>query len=116
MNRASDYTFKTGGLMREEDYPYTGNDGGTCKLDKSKIVSLRCVKLQCFRIVLAVAINAEYMQTCLVCPYICSRRLNHGVLLARLGWVCSGRQGLKKNRIGSLKNSWGENGFYKIYM
>ena len=39
MNSAFEYTLKTGGLMREDDYPYTGTDGGTCKLDKSKIVA-----------------------------------------------------------------------------
>lgn len=41
MNIASAYTFETGGLMREEDYPYTGaTDGdGICKFDKSKIVA-----------------------------------------------------------------------------
>ena len=41
MNIASAYTFDTGGLMREEDYPYTGaTDGdGICKFDKSKIIA-----------------------------------------------------------------------------
>lgn len=39
MNTAFEYTLKTGGLMREEDYPYTGTDKGACKLDKSKIVA-----------------------------------------------------------------------------
>lgn len=42
MNMAFEYTFETGGLMREEDYPYTGTtiDGdGICKFDKSKIVA-----------------------------------------------------------------------------
>lgn len=39
MNTAFEYTLKTGGLMREKDYPYTGTDKGTCKLDKSKIVA-----------------------------------------------------------------------------
>lgn len=39
MNSAFEYTLKAGGLMREEDYPYTGNDRGTCKFDKSKIAA-----------------------------------------------------------------------------
>ncbi|MBA0557086.1 hypothetical protein Golob_027139 [Gossypium lobatum] len=39
MNSAFEYTLKAGGLMREEDYPYTGTDRGTCKFDKSKIVA-----------------------------------------------------------------------------
>lgn len=39
MNSAFEYTLKAGGLMREEDYPYTGSDGGRCKFDKNKIVA-----------------------------------------------------------------------------
>ena len=39
MNTAFEYTLKAGGLMREEDYPYTGNDRGSCKFDKSKIAA-----------------------------------------------------------------------------
>lgn len=39
MNSAFEYTLKAGGLMREEDYPYTGTDRGTCKFDKSKIAA-----------------------------------------------------------------------------
>ncbi|XP_048620012.1 ATP-dependent DNA helicase pif1-like [Brassica napus] len=96
MNSAFEYTLKTGGLVREEDYPYTGKDGATCKLDKSKIVA----SVSNFSVIsigeeqiaanlvkngpLAVAINAAYMQTYIggvSCPYICMRRLNHGVLL-----------------------------------
>ncbi|WZZ71742.1 hypothetical protein YC2023_083112 [Brassica napus] len=95
MNSAFEYTLKTGGLVREEDYPYTGKDGATCKLDKSKIVA----SVSNFSVIsigeeqiaanlvkngpLAVAINAAYMQTYIggvSCPYICMRRLNHGVL------------------------------------
>lgn len=39
MNSAFEYTLKAGGLMREEDYPYTGTDRGTCKFDKGKVVA-----------------------------------------------------------------------------
>lgn len=39
MNSAFEYTLKSGGLMREEDYPYTGKDNGGCKFDKSKIAA-----------------------------------------------------------------------------
>lgn len=39
MTNAFEYTLKAGGLMREKDYPYTGRDRGTCKLDKSKIAA-----------------------------------------------------------------------------
>ena len=39
MNSAFEYTLKAGGLMREEDYPYTGNDRGACKFDKNKVAA-----------------------------------------------------------------------------
>lgn len=39
MTSAFEYTLKAGGLEREEDYPYTGTDRGTCKFNKSKIVA-----------------------------------------------------------------------------
>lgn len=39
MNSAFEYTLKSGGLMKEQDYPYTGTDRGTCKFDKSKIAA-----------------------------------------------------------------------------
>ena len=38
-NSAFEYTLKAGGLMREKDYPYTGNDTGSCKFDKNKVVA-----------------------------------------------------------------------------
>lgn len=39
MTNAYEYTLKAGGLQREEDYPYTGTDGGPCKFDKTKIAA-----------------------------------------------------------------------------
>lgn len=39
MNSALEYTLKAGGLMQEEEYPYTGTDRGTCKFDKTKIAA-----------------------------------------------------------------------------
>ncbi|KAJ6897397.1 hypothetical protein NC651_023304 [Populus alba x Populus x berolinensis] len=39
MNSAFEYTLKAGGLMREEDYPYTGMDRGACKFDKDKVAA-----------------------------------------------------------------------------
>lgn len=39
MNNAFQYTLKAGGLMREEDYPYTGTDRGTCKFDQTKVTA-----------------------------------------------------------------------------
>ncbi|KAK6121467.1 hypothetical protein DH2020_044791 [Rehmannia glutinosa] len=39
MNSAFEYTLKAGGLMREEDYPYTGTDRASCKFDKNKIAA-----------------------------------------------------------------------------
>ncbi|KAJ6681102.1 CYSTEINE PROTEASE RD19C-RELATED [Salix koriyanagi] len=39
MNNAFEYALKSGGLEREEDYPYTGTDRGACKFDKSKVAA-----------------------------------------------------------------------------
>ncbi|XP_050231081.1 probable cysteine protease RD19B isoform X2 [Mercurialis annua] len=39
MKSAFEYTLKAEGLMREEDYPYIGTDGGACKLNKNKIAA-----------------------------------------------------------------------------
>ncbi|KAF8118375.1 hypothetical protein N665_0005s0140 [Sinapis alba] len=133
MNIAFQYTRETGGLLREEDYPYTGTtDGdGICKfVDKSKIVA----SVSNFSVVssnedqiaanlvkngpLAVAINAAYMKTYIggvSCPYMCSTILNHAVLLVGYG---SAQSRFKEKPYWIIKNSWGEtwgeNGFYKL--
>lgn len=39
MTTAFQYLLKSGGLVREEDYPYTGSQHSTCKFDKSKIAA-----------------------------------------------------------------------------
>ncbi|KAK4437731.1 Cysteine protease RD19A [Sesamum alatum] len=133
MNSAFEYTLKAGGLMREEDYPYTGTDHGTCKFDKTKIAA----KVANFSVVpideeqiaanlvkngpLAVAINAVFMQTYIggvSCPYICSKRLDHGVLLVGYGEAGYAPIRRKEKPYWIIKNSWGEkwgeNGYYKI--
>ncbi|KAB2603202.1 cysteine proteinase RD19a [Pyrus ussuriensis x Pyrus communis] len=133
MNSAFEYTLKAGGLMKEVDYPYTGTDGGTCKFDKSKIAAsvsnFSVVSLDEDQIAanlvkngpLAVAINAVFMQTYVggvSCPYICSKRLDHGVLLVGYGAAGYSPIRLKEKPYWIIKNSWGENwgenGFYKI--
>ncbi|GER50329.1 cysteine proteinase [Striga asiatica] len=133
MNSAFEYTLKSGGLMREKDYPYTGTDRGACKFDKSKIAA----KVANFSVVsldedqiaanlvkngpLAVAINAVFMQTYVKgvsCPYICSKRLDHGVLLVGYGESGYAPIRMKDKPYWIIKNSWGENwgenGYYKI--
>ncbi|KAL7002664.1 Cysteine protease rd19a [Sarracenia purpurea var. burkii] len=133
MNSAFEYSLKAGGLMREEDYPYTGTDRGTCKFDKTKIVAsvanFSAVSLDEDQIAanlvkngpLAVAINAVFMQTYIggvSCPYICSKRLDHGVLLVGYGSAAYAPIRMKEKPYWTIKNSWGEkwgeNGFYKI--
>ncbi|KAL3814102.1 hypothetical protein ACJIZ3_015370 [Penstemon smallii] len=133
MNSAFEYTLKSGGLMREEDYPYTGTDRGSCKFDKSKIAA----KVSNFSVVsldedqiaanlvkngpLAVAINAVFMQTYMKgvsCPFICSKRQDHGVLLVGYGQSGYAPIRLKEKPYWIIKNSWGpnwgEDGYYKI--
>ncbi|XP_057966147.1 cysteine protease RD19A [Malania oleifera] len=133
MTSAFEYTLKAGGLMREEDYPYTGTDRATCKFDKSKVAAsvanFSVVSLDEDQIAanlvkngpLAVGINAVFMQTYIggvSCPYICSRRLDHGVLLVGYGSAGYAPVRMKDKPYWIIKNSWGENwgenGFYNI--
>lgn len=67
------------------------------------------------------AINAVFMQTYIKgvsCPYICTRRLDHGVLLVGYGAAGYAPARMKEKPYWIIKNSWGENwgeqGFYKI--
>jgi cathepsin F len=133
MNTAFEYTLKAGGLMREKDYPYTGIDKGTCKFDKNKIAAsvrnFSLVSLDEDQIAanlvkhgpLAVAINAVFMQTYMggvSCPFICSKNLDHGVLLVGYGAAGYSPIRMKEKPYWIIKNSWGpnwgENGYYKI--
>ncbi|KAI5353781.1 hypothetical protein L3X38_006675 [Prunus dulcis] len=132
MNNAFEYTLKAGGLEREKDYPYTGTDD-TCKFDKSKVVAA----VSNFSVIstdedqiaanlvhhgpLAVGINAVFMQTYVKgvsCPYICGKRIDHGVLLVGYGSSGFAPIRFKVKPYWILKNSWGqswgEEGFYKI--
>ncbi|XVE69802.1 hypothetical protein DITRI_Ditri10aG0020700 [Diplodiscus trichospermus] len=133
MTSAFEYTLKAGGLEREEDYPYTGNDGGPCKFDKSKIAAsvanFSVISVDEDQIAanlvkhgpLAVGINAVFMQTYIggvSCPYICGRNLDHGVLLVGYGAAGYAPIRFKDKPFWIIKNSWGEswgeNGYYKI--
>jgi cathepsin F len=132
MNNAFEYSLKVGGLQREEDYPYTGRDG-TCKFDKSKIAA----SVSNFSVIsvdedqvaanlvkngpLAVGINAVYMQTYVggvSCPYICAKRLDHGVVLVGFGSAEYSVIRLKEKPYWIIKNSWGESwgeqGYYHL--
>ncbi|OWM75026.1 cysteine protease RD19A-like [Punica granatum] len=133
MTTAFEYTLQAGGLQREEDYPYTGTDRGPCKFDKTKIAA----SVSNFSVILldedqiaanlvkhgplAVGINAVYMQTYVKgvsCPYICSKHLDHGVLLVGYGAAGYAPIRFKEKPYWIIKNSWGENwgenGYYKI--
>ncbi|ERM96203.1 hypothetical protein AMTRI_Chr09g34550 [Amborella trichopoda] len=134
MTTAYEYLLKAGGVEREQDYPYTGTDRGTCKFDKSKIAA----KVSNFSVVsidedqmaanlvkngpLSVGINAVFMQTYIggvSCPYICSKRnLDHGVLIVGYGSAGYAPIRLKDKAYWIIKNSWGETwgekGYYKI--
>ncbi|XP_074286207.1 cysteine proteinase 15A-like [Silene latifolia] len=132
MNNAYEYLLKAGGLMREDDYPYTAWDG-TCKFDKTKIAA----RIANYSVVpadedqmaanlvkygpLPVGINARYMSSYISgvsCPQYCSDDLEHGVLI-----VGYGSSGYSPNRRQNkpywiIKNSWGKNwgddGYYKL--
>ncbi|XP_047328466.1 cysteine protease RD19A-like [Impatiens glandulifera] len=133
MTSAFEYALKSGGLSSEADYPYIGRDRKGCQFDKTKIAA----SVSNFSIVsadedqiaanllqygpLAVGINAVYMQTYIggvSCPYICSKRLDHGVLI--VGFASAGYAPirLKEKPYWIIKNSWGtnwgENGYYYI--
>ncbi|AES89347.2 putative cathepsin F [Medicago truncatula] len=115
-----EYIKKSGGLMRVEDYTYYKTN-----IARSVAANFSSVLVDDDQIAanllkygpLAVAINAAYMQTYVggvSCPYTCTRRLDHGVLLVGYG---SGAY-TKEKPYWIVKSSWGEtwgeNGYYKI--
>ncbi|KAA0873501.1 hypothetical protein EYC94_25965, partial [Enterobacter hormaechei] len=117
-----EYILQSGGVVGEKDYPYTGRDG-SCKFDKTKVVAsvsnFSVVSLDEDQIAanlvqngpLAVAINAVWMQTYISgvsCPYICSKRQDHGVVLVGFGKGYAPIR-LKEKPYWIIKNSWGEN-------
>ncbi|XP_065882277.1 cysteine proteinase 15A-like [Euphorbia lathyris] len=133
MTSAFEYIYKSGGLEREADYPYTGTDQGSCKFDKSKIVAsvsnFSVVSIDEEQIAanlvrngpLSVGINAVFMQTYMggvSCPYICSKRQDHGVVLVGYGAAAYSPIRFKDKPFWVIKNSWGENwgenGYYRI--
>lgn len=133
MNNAFEYILKSGGVQREEDYPYTGSDHGTCKFDKSKVAAtvanFSVVALDEDQIAanlvkngpLAVGIHAGYMQTYIggvSCPLVCLRSLDHGVVLVGYGSAGYAPIRFKEKPYWIIKNSWGPNwgdqGYYKI--
>ncbi|KAJ6681103.1 CYSTEINE PROTEASE FAMILY C1-RELATED [Salix koriyanagi] len=142
MNNAFEYALKSGGLEREEDYPYTGTDRGACKFDKSKVaasvsnfsvvsvdedqIAANLVKhgpLSGFFLLSMVQwLSMQFfMQTYIggvSCPYICSKHQDHGVLLVGYGASGYAPIRLKEKPFWIIKNSWGENwgqnGYYKI--
>ncbi|GJX19966.1 cysteine proteinase 15A-like protein [Tanacetum coccineum] len=133
MNNAFEYILKSGGLQKEEDYPYTGKDG-TCHFDKSKIAAsianLSVVSTDEDQIAanlvkngpLAIGINVAWMQTYIgqvSCLYICSKqKMYHGVLLVGYGSAGYAPLRFKDKPYWIIKNSWGEDygeeGYYKL--
>ncbi|KAL2927235.1 Cysteine protease RD19A [Bienertia sinuspersici] len=87
MNNAFEYLLKAGGLMREEDYPYTARNG-RCKFDKTKIAA----KVANFSVVPAdegqIAANL------------------HGVLLVGYGSAGYASKRRKEEPYWIIKNSW----------
>ncbi|OEL24911.1 putative cysteine protease RD19D [Dichanthelium oligosanthes] len=134
MTNAYEYLMKSGGLMEQHSYRYTGAPG-PCRFDPERVA----VRVANFTAVpagderqiraalvrrgpLAVALNAAFMQTYVggvSCPLVCPRAwVNHGVLL-----VGYGARGFAALRLGYrpywvIKNSWGEqwgeHGYYRL--
>ncbi|KAK8354136.1 hypothetical protein V6Z11_A05G199800 [Gossypium hirsutum] len=113
MTTAFEYILKAGGLETEKDYPYTRNDRGPCKFDKTKIAA----SVSNFSVISIdedqIAANLTYIHG-VSCPYICGKHLDHGVLLVGYGSAGYAPVRFKNKPYWIIKNSWGENGYYKI--
>jgi len=130
MENAFTWLMDNGGLVSEEDYPYTATVG-TCKYDKSKIVAKvdnyvlldtddeEAIKEYCYKTgPLAIALNADSLQwywggIIEADEYECDPQgLNHAVLLAGWGVEAGTPYWLVRNSWGK---SWGEDGNFRIY-
>jgi len=129
MENAFEFLVKSGGLMAQEDYPYTASDD-TCKFDESKVQ----VTLSSFEKYgstdeeeiatflaqtgpLSVAINADPLQfysSGIVdedessCDPL---GLNHGVTLVGYGTEGTSKYWIVKNSWGA---NWGEEGYFRV--
>jgi len=129
MEYAYNYIAKAGGIESEKDYPYKAYDG-SCKFEKSKVVSTD----RAYHFIssgnekelteaianvgpIAIAIDAEdsfqfYSHGVFVDNYCSSSRLDHGVLA--VGFGTDSEQGdyyIVKNSWGS---DWGESGYIRM--
>jgi len=120
---------RLGGLVAEEDYPYTGKEG-KCSLDKSKIVAtvsgrehVSTDEAQIAAYVsqngpVSIGLNAAAMQfytggVSHPWSFMCSPSgIDHGVLIAGYGTENGTPYWLIKNSWGT---GWGEKGYYKLY-
>jgi cathepsin F len=133
MTNAYKYVEEAGGLELESDYPYKGRDG-KCQFNPNKVAA----KVSNFTNIpidedqvaayliksgpLAIAINAEFMQTYVAgvsCPIFCNKRnLDHGVLLVGYAEHGFAPARLAYKPYWIIKNSWGPmwgaKGYYKI--
>ncbi|KAB2089892.1 hypothetical protein ES319_A03G091600v1 [Gossypium barbadense] len=114
MTSAFEYTLKVGGLEREKDYPYTGNDRGPCKFDKTKIAA----SVSNFSVI---SVDEDQIAANLVSmvplQWVSMQTLDHGVLLVGYGAAGYSPIRFKDKPFWIIKNSWGanwgEDGYYK---